>query len=84
MGLERTYDESLSGVTGKRLMRRIAGGTYMPVEGYDIEPENGKDIITTLDVNMQDIAENALMKMMISNERRHGTCIPHGSEDRQG
>ncbi|WP_346319099.1 penicillin-binding protein [Chitinophaga sp. YIM B06452] len=75
VGLERTYDESLSGVTGKRLMRRIAGGTYMPVEGYDIEPENGKDIITTLDVNMQDIAENALMKMMISNEAEHGTCI---------
>jgi cell division protein FtsI (penicillin-binding protein 3) len=75
VGLERTYDENLSGVTGKRLMRRIAGGTYMPVEGYDIEPENGKDIITTLDVNMQDISENALMKMMISNEAEHGTCI---------
>ncbi len=75
VGLERTYDSSLSGVTGKRLMRRIAGGTYMPVEGYDIEPENGKDIITTLDVNMQDIAENALMKMMVQNEAQHGTCI---------
>lgn len=75
VGLERTYDDQLSGLTGKRLMRRIAGGTYMPVEGYDIEPENGKDIITTLDVNMQDIAENALMKMMVSNEAEHGTCI---------
>lgn len=75
VGLERTYDDQLSGVTGKRLMRRIAGGTYMPVEGYDIEPENGKDIITTLDVNMQDIAENALMKMMVDNEAQWGTCI---------
>ncbi len=75
VGLENTYDDYLSGVTGKRLMRRIAGGTYMPVEGYDIEPENGKDVITTLDVNMQDIVETALMRMMVQNECVHGTAI---------
>ncbi len=75
VGLERTYNEYLKGVTGKRLMRRIAGGTYVPVEGYDIEPENGRDIVTTLDVNMQDIVETALMNMMVQNEAVHGTCI---------
>ncbi|PSL33136.1 penicillin-binding protein [Chitinophaga ginsengisoli] len=75
VGLERTYDKYLKGVTGKRLMRRIAGGTFVPVEGYDIEPENGRDIITTIDVNMQDIVETALMNMMVSNEAEHGTCI---------
>jgi cell division protein FtsI (penicillin-binding protein 3) len=75
IGLERTYDEYLRGVTGKRLMRRIAGGTYVPVDGYDIEPENGHDIITTIDVNMQDIVETALNNMMVSNEAEHGTCI---------
>ena len=56
-------------------MRYIAGGVYVPVEGYEIEPENGKDIITTLDVNIQDIAENALLKVMEENECAHGTCI---------
>ena len=45
------------------------------MEGSEIEPENGKDIITTLDVNIQDIAENALLKMMMENECEHGTCI---------
>ncbi|WP_236652905.1 penicillin-binding protein [Chitinophaga vietnamensis] len=75
VGLERTYNDYLKGVTGKRLMRRIAGGTYVPVEGYDIEPENGHDIVTTIDVNMQDIVENALMNMMVGNEAEHGTCI---------
>lgn len=75
VGLERTYNEYLKGVTGKRLMRRIAGGTYVPVEGYDIEPENGRDIVTTIDVNMQDIVETALMNMMVQNEAVHGTCI---------
>lgn len=75
VGLERTYDDYLKGVTGKRLMRRIAGGTYVPVDGYDIEPENGHDVVTTIDVNMQDIVETALMNMMTGNEAEHGTCI---------
>ena len=75
VGLERTYDSLLKGESGSKLVRFIAGGVGVPVEGSEIEPENGKDIITTLDVNIQDIAENALLKMMIENECVHGTCI---------
>ena len=68
VGLERTYDTLLKGENGNRLVRYIAAGAYMPVEGYEIESENGKDIVTTIDVNTQDIAENALLKMMEENE----------------
>src|ERR1700737_4244467 len=75
VGLDRTYDTPLKGEGGRRLVRYIAGGTYIPVEGYEIESENGKDIITTLDVNIQDIAENALLKVLTENEAEHGTCI---------
>src|SRR5882757_141247 len=75
VGLERTYDTLLKGETGRRLVRYIAGGTYIPVEGYEIEAENGKDVVTTLDVNIQDIAENALLKGLTENEAEHGTCI---------
>jgi cell division protein FtsI (penicillin-binding protein 3) len=74
VGLERTYDTLLKGETGRRLVRYI-GGAYVPVEGYEIEAENGKDIVTTIDVNIQDIAENALQKEMTENEAEHGTCI---------
>lgn len=75
VGLEKTYDSLLKGVSGKRLVRRISGGAFVPIEGTEIEPVNGKDIMTTIDVDIQDIAEQALMKMMISNEAAHGTCI---------
>ncbi len=75
VGLERTYDTLLKGDKGQRLVRFISGGAFIPVEGSEIEPENGKDIITTIDVNTQDITENALMKMMIENDADHGTCI---------
>ena len=75
VGLEKMYDSLLNGQKGQRTVRFISGGAFIPVEGSEIEPENGKDIITTIDVNTQDIAENALTKMMIENEAEHGTCI---------
>ncbi len=75
VGLERTYDSLLKGESGKKLVRFIAGGVAVPVEGFEVEAENGNDICTTLDVNMQDIAENALLRMMVENECDHGTCI---------
>ncbi len=75
VGLEKTYDTLLKGETGKKLMRKVAAGVFVPVDGSEIEPQNGKDIVTTLDVNIQDIAENALLKVMTENECTSGTCI---------
>lgn len=74
VGLERSYDSVLRGQAGHRLMRYVAG-SYIPVSGAEIDPENGKDIITTIDTYIQDIAENALLRMMDSNNSLHGTCI---------
>jgi cell division protein FtsI (penicillin-binding protein 3) len=74
VGLELSYDSFLKGTTGQRLMRYVAGA-YMPVEGVEVDPENGKDIITTLDTYMQDVAENALMNMLVNNNSLHGTAI---------
>ena len=75
VGLEKTYDSLLKGVTGKRLVRRISGGAFVPVEGQEIEPENGKDIITTIDINIQEVAEQSLLKVLSENECEQGTCI---------
>ena len=75
VGLEKSYDSFLTGQKGQRLVRFIAGGVAVPVEGYKVEPENGKDVVTTLDVNIQDITESALMKMMLQSESQYGTAI---------
>jgi cell division protein FtsI (penicillin-binding protein 3) len=74
VGLERSYDSVLKGQTGQRLVRYMAGA-YVPVDGAEIDPENGKDVITTIDTYIQDVAENALYKMMSENNSLHGTCI---------
>ncbi len=75
VGLELAYDDVLTGVRGRRLVRRISGGAYVPVEGSETEPENGKDIRTTLDINMQEIAHHALLRQLEAREATYGTCI---------
>ncbi len=75
VGLERSFDSLLKGTSGKRLVRFVAGGVMMPVEGYEFAPENGHDIYTTIDVNIQDVAERALMRKMQTAEALEGTCI---------
>ena len=69
VGLEYSYDSVLRGINGKQLVRTIAGGVGVPLDAdtYEIEPENGKDIVSTIDVFIQEVAENALQKMMIKN-----------------
>ena len=74
VGLERTFDSVLKGQTGQRLMRYISG-TYVPVDGAEIDPQNGNDVVTTIDTYIQDVAENALLKMMDENKSIHGSCI---------
>lgn len=77
VGLEMTYDALLKGRNGKQLVRSIAGGVGVPVDAdsWLVEPETGKDIVSTLDIFIQEVAENALMNMMVKNEAVHGTAI---------
>jgi cell division protein FtsI (penicillin-binding protein 3) len=74
VGLEQRYDSLLKGKTGQQLVRYIAGA-YMPVDGGEVEPENGNDVISTLDTYIQDVTESALMRMMVGNNSVHGTAI---------
>ncbi|WP_158825077.1 penicillin-binding protein [Mucilaginibacter lacusdianchii] len=76
VGLEGAYADYINGETGKRLMQRIAGGVWMPVNQDDeIAPKDGADIISTIDVNFQDVAQSALEKQLIKSNADHGTVI---------
>ncbi|KQN32557.1 cell division protein [Pedobacter sp. Leaf41] len=76
VGLEGAYKEYINGETGKRLMQRIAGGVYIPVnEEAEVAPKDGADIISTIDVNMQDLAQSALEKQLIKFDADHGVVI---------
>lgn len=58
-GLELSYDSLLRGVEGIRHRRKVLN-RYLDIT--DTPPENGADIVTTIDVSMQDLAERALLK----------------------
>ncbi len=76
VGLEGAYANYIDGETGKRLMQRIAGGVWMPVnQDIEIAPKDGADIISTIDINMQDLAQRALETQLIKSNASHGTVI---------
>lgn len=76
VGIEGAYDHELSGRVGVRLMQKLSGNVWMPVtDKNEIEPKDGNDIITTIDINLQDVAENALLGQLVKHDAHHGSVI---------
>jgi cell division protein FtsI (penicillin-binding protein 3) len=62
IGIEEATDSLLTGKNGKILKQKIAGGEWIPIKSAgQIEPKNGYDIITTIDIGLQDIAHSTLL-----------------------
>lgn len=75
-GLEKSFNESLGGQNGEALFQKIAGGTWMPVfDGNDVKAIDGNDIQTTLDINLQDVAETSLHRHMALHDADEGTVV---------
>lgn len=76
VGLEGAYGNYINGESGKRLVQRIAGGVWMPVnDEAEVAPKEGADIISTIDINMQDLAQTALERQLKLSDADHGTVI---------
>lgn len=78
VGIEGAFDKELAGTTGKAKMFRVdpKNELWMPMENLSVvESTTGKDVYTTLDVNMQDIAEGALMRAMKLHKPEWGAAI---------
>ncbi|MFX0557412.1 penicillin-binding protein [Maribacter sp. CXY002] len=76
VGMEGAFSEYLRGVEGKRLKQKIAKNQWKPI-GTDniIEPKDGYDVYSTIDINIQDIAHHALLKQLEYYKADHGTVI---------
>lgn len=76
VGLEGFFTDILRGKAGKILKQKIAKGQWKPIfDSQQIEPIDGKDIVTTLDLNIQDIAHHALLEQLKKFKAEHGTVI---------
>ncbi len=75
IGLEKQYDSILSGEQGSRIEQKAVGNVWVPVEGSEVETQNGRDIVTTLDIGIQEVAEYSLMHTLEQFGAQYGTCI---------
>ncbi|WP_072144722.1 penicillin-binding protein [Hymenobacter sp. AT01-02] len=74
-GLEFTFNRHLAGKDGEALFERVPGGNKPIYDGTEVKPQPGYDIKTTLDINLQDVAENALYKSLVDNDAQYGCVI---------
>lgn len=76
VGLEGAYNDYLKGKDGMQVVRRINGNFWMPMPSDENrDPVNGDDIYTSIDIEIQDVAENALKKCLIENDALQGCVV---------
>jgi len=73
VGLEGAFNFYLKGQDGEVLKQKLAGNEWMPIR--EIESKPGKDIVTTLNIRFQDIAENALENCLIRHDADYGSLV---------
>ncbi|MEO2062498.1 MAG: penicillin-binding protein [Christiangramia sp.] len=76
VGLEGAFSSYLRGKDGKQLKQKIAKGQWKPIsDNNEVEPKDGFDVISTIDVNIQDIAHHSLLRQLEYFEADHGTVV---------
>jgi cell division protein FtsI (penicillin-binding protein 3) len=75
VGIEGYYSMQLQGADGNVLMERSGGGWKPVPSDLSSDPIPGSDVYTTIDVNLQDVAENALEKQMINQDALWGCAV---------
>lgn len=76
VGIEYAFNNDLKGVEGVAMAQRVAGNVWIPVNGeVEVEPKDGLDVVSTIDINLQDVAQSALLRALDVNAADHGTAI---------
>lgn len=77
VGIDGAFGEKyLSGIDGKRLKQSIGKGQWKPIDDFNqTEPQDGYDVYTTIDVNIQDIAHHALLEQLEKYNADHGSVV---------
>lgn len=75
-GIEYSFNDHLSGRDGEGLYQLVMGGNWKPVNASsDIKPVDGYDIHTTIDINLQDVAQNALLRALEKHKANYGSVV---------
>jgi cell division protein FtsI (penicillin-binding protein 3) len=75
-GIEWSFRKYLNGKDGKVLKQKIAKGQWKPIRDVnEVDPQDGYDVISTIDVYIQDIAHHALLKQLKDFKAEHGCVV---------
>jgi cell division protein FtsI (penicillin-binding protein 3) len=76
VGVEGAFDKDLAGKNGVAVKQRLTGGDWIIVEGPNsVESRDGNDVVTTLDLDLQDVASTALLNQLRKNNADHGCAV---------
>ena len=76
VGVEGAFDADLAGKNGVAMRQRLAGGDWIIVDGPNsVESKDGNDVVTTLDLDLQDVATTALLNQLRKNNADHGCAV---------
>jgi cell division protein FtsI (penicillin-binding protein 3) len=76
VGVEGSFDKDLAGKNGMVIMQRLTGGDWITVDmAGTVEPRDGNDVVTTIDIDLQDVATSALMNQLKKHNAHHGCAV---------
>lgn len=75
LGIEGGFDNYLKGEPGQMLKQKISGNFWTPIASdRNIDPIDGYDVVSTLNIEMQDMVQSALREWIVEVEADWG-CV---------
>ena len=76
VGIEGAFDRELAGKNGMVVKQRLTGGDWITVgDASSVESRDGNDVVTTIDVDFQDVASTALKNQLRKHNAHHGCAV---------
>jgi cell division protein FtsI (penicillin-binding protein 3) len=76
VGIEGAFDRYLAGTEGVKRMQKLSGNVWMPLDDEgEIEPKDGSSVVTSLNVDLQDVAHRALVRQLKIHDAGYGTVV---------
>ena len=76
VGIEGSFNSFLAGKNGLKVQQRLTGGAWIDVDNLEsVRSRPGYDVVTTIDLDLQDAAENALYKQLARHKAHHGCAV---------
>jgi cell division protein FtsI (penicillin-binding protein 3) len=76
VGIEGSFNNYLAGKDGLKVQQRLTKGAWIDVDNLEtVHARPGDDVVTTIDLDLQDATENALYKQLARHKAHHGCAV---------